>query len=341
MAEGIEGPGDTRAARLHRLRELLEALPSGTEDPLELPRLYRYASTELARAEARPGDPWAEADLRRLVARAHQRLFGAVREVRRGLAAGAARFFLVDSPRAVRAERRLLIALFAVFYGLALAAFLGVRADLELAYALQGEAAVDAQIEQLRALAPGEAWRGNFTFGLRESGTTAGWILANNIRVALLFFASGLVPPLFAWILLSNAVMLGTYLGVAAHWGQAGSITSIIACHGVIELQMIGLAGAAGLVLARAWIAPGPWSREHAMALESRRAWALASPAIPYLVLAGLIEGFVSPHAGLAGRLATAAATGLLLVAWAARGRGAREARPAAFQASSASSGRL
>ena len=46
-------------------------------------------------------------------------------------------------------------------------------------------------------------------------------------------------------------------------------ISSILWCHGTIELQMIALAGMAGLVLIRAWIAPGPWSRARAMALES------------------------------------------------------------------------
>jgi hypothetical protein len=54
------------------------------------------------------------------------------------------------------------------------------------------------------------------------------------------------------------------------------------------------------------------------MTLESRRAWALVAPAIPFLFFSGLIEGYVSPHAPLPVRLATAALTGLALAAWAA-----------------------
>ena len=110
--------------------------------------------------------------------------------------------------------------------------------------------------------------------------------------------------------------MLGTYTGVAAHWGQAGAISSILWCHGVIELQTIVLAAAAGIVLIRAWLAPGPWTRRHAMRRESRRAWALMAPVFPLLFVSGLIEGYVSPHAPTGVRLFMAGATALLLVLW-------------------------
>ena len=107
------------------------------------------------------------------------------------------------------------------------------------------------------------------------------------------------------------------------HWtppSQAGSISSILWCHGVIELQMIILAGAAGIVLIRALLAPGVWSRGHAMVLESRRAWALLAPIFPLLTFSGLIEGYVSPHAPLWARLAVGAGTGAMLVWWIANG---------------------
>jgi uncharacterized membrane protein SpoIIM required for sporulation len=140
--------------------------------------------------------------------------------------------------------------------------------------------------------------------------------MANNIWVSVLFFGTALVPPLYAFVLATNALMLGTYFGVASHWDQALAIGSILACHGTLELQMIILAGAAGLVLVRGLIAPGPWSRRHALQLGARRAWCLMAPVFPLLVISGLIEGYVSPHAGLFVRLATAGVTGALLVLW-------------------------
>ena len=283
---------------------------------LEFPRLYRRVSDELARSEAAAADGRGANDLRALLARAHGFLYAPLETDTSPFLLRAARFLLVDSPRTIRAEWRLGLALLVGFYGLSLVAYFAVRGDLELAYVLQSTEGVDAQIGQLRSTAAGEPFRGNFTFGLGESPETAGWILAHNIGVSLLCFASALIPPLFGYVLASNALMLGTYTAVASHWGQAGAISSILWCHGTIELQMIVLAGMAGLVLVRAWIAPGPWSRTHAMALESRRAWALLAPTIPGLFIPGLIEGYVSPHAPFEVRIGVAITTGLLIVAW-------------------------
>ena len=286
----------------------------------ELPRLYRAACDELAAREARGATAESARGLRELVTRAHGVLYAPFEVRREGLVRSVLRFLLVDSPRAIRAEWRLGLALLAAFYGLALAAGYAVSRDVGLAYALLDPGTVEVTVRQLRETAAGEPFRGNFTFGLGDSPQTAGWILAHNISVSLLFFASALIPPLFAWLLAQNALMVGAYTALAGHWGQAGAISSILWCHGVVELQMIVLAGMAGLVMVRAWLLPGPWTRAHAMLLESRRAWALLAPTIPLLFLSGLNEGYVSPHAPLAVRLAVAVGTGIALVLWIALG---------------------
>lgn len=295
-----------------------------------LPQLYRRSCDLLAEREARGVPSGATRALRELLARAHGVLYRPYAVQRDSAPRRALRFVLATSPRAIRAEWRLGLALLAGFYGLALAAGWAVSRDLGLAYALLDPAAVDATVQQLRDTAEGEPFRGNFTFGVGDSPSASGWILAHNIGVSLLFFASALVPPLFVWILAQNALMVGTYTALAGHWGQAGAISSILWCHGVVELQMIVLAGMAGLVLVRAWLMPGPWTRSHAMARESRRAWALLAPTLPLLFLSGLNEGFVSPHAPFAVRIAVAVGTGLALIAWIAfGGRGAAFEEPA------------
>lgn len=310
--------GDDPIVALDGLVRHVRSDPGGASEAnlLALAELYRYASTETARLEASGHDPRALAELRTLVGRAHALLYAPDTPSAGALVPRAVRFLLVDSPAAVWAERKLLGVLGALFYGLAAISFLAVRADLELAYTLQPPVAVNAEIEQLRETDPGETFRGNFTFGLGKSPIFSGLILTNNIYVSTLFFGAGLVPPLFLYILVNNGLMLGTYTGVAGHWDQAAAISSFLWCHGVIELQMILLAGAAGLVLARAWIAPGVWSRGEAMARESRRAWALMAPVFPLLTLSGLVEGYVSPHAPLVVRALVGAGSAVLLVAW-------------------------
>jgi uncharacterized membrane protein SpoIIM required for sporulation len=318
MSTQTSAPSRTRWTRL---AELVASVGRGgvgalaDDELLELPRLYREASGELLRLEASGADAGTAAELRALVARTHALLHAAERPAQ-GPVQRAVRFLWEDSPRAIRAEWKLALALALAFYGLAALAYGLVARDLELAFSLLAPEVVAAEIDQLRDVEQGEPFRGNFTFGLGESPRTAGLILAHNMGVSVLFFGAGLIPPLFAWMLGQNALMLGTYTAVAGHWDQAAEITSILWCHGTLELQAIVLAGVAGLVLVRAWIAPGPWSRSRAMALASRRAWALLAPVFPLLFMAGLIEGFISPHAPTAVRAGVALASAFGLVVW-------------------------
>ena len=223
----------------------------------------------------------------------------------------------MKNPRSLGAALLLLALSFTLVYGIAAVGFVAVANDIDRAYDLFDSSAVANEVAQLESLEEGEDFQGNFTFGLGESPGTAGWILAHNMGVGLLFFGAGLLPPLFLLLIMTNGLMLGVYTAVAWHYGQAAEISSILWCHGVIEIQCFVLASCAGMVMLRAFLAPGPYGRVHAMARSSAHAWGLFAPTFPLLFCAGLIEGFVSPHAPLAVRLATAIGTGVLLILWA------------------------
>jgi len=327
-------------ARLDRLAELVRRAEGiggvGTSgmserDLIELPRLYRFAASEIARRETAGGGAAGESveRARALVARAHAVLHRELDREAQGVVARTTRFFASEVPRVIRNEWKVIATSFAIIYGLALLSYFVVRNDLDYAWSLMSSEMVSQEIAQLEATASGEPFRGNFTFGLGKSPHAAGWIMAHNMSAGVLFFGAGLLPPLFLLVLAVNGLMLGTYTAIAAHWGQAGAISSILWCHGVIEIQALVLAGAGGLVLVRAWIAPGPWSRGHAMAMESRRAWKLLAPVFPMLFVSGMIEGFVSPHAGFLVRVAVAVGSGLALIAWIVLGGRKRPESPA------------
>lgn len=335
MPERAPAPDET--ARIATLERLLERTESGGLDALsesevlELFRLYRFASSQLARLRTRTGSSnggsrvaaatsAAEERVRALVARAHAIVHRDLEHDPRGVVERAFGFLLDEVPRAIRGEWKVVLASFALVYGLAVVSYLAVRHDLDVAWSLMSPEMVAQEIGQLEATAQGESFRGNFTFGLGHSPETAGWIMTHNMSVGILFFGSGLIPPMFLILLGVNGLMLGTYTAIAAHWGQALSISSILWCHGVLEIQAIVLAGAAGLVLVRAWIAPGPWSRRYAMQLESRKAWRLLAPVFPMLFVAGMIEGFVSPHAPTGARVSVAIVSAVVIATWVALG---------------------
>lgn len=312
---------------LARLESALAAARTGglgsieAERLAELPRLYRYAATRLSGLETSGGDPARAAELRALLSRAHALLFEGLDRDDRAWFTRAKEFFLGEVPETIRAEWRPIALSFLIVYGLAVLSYCAVYADLDRAWSLLDPGAVANEIQQLQATTAGEPFRGNFTFGLGDSPLTAGAIMTHNMSVGILFFAAALVPPLYLLLLAINGLMLGTYTAVAAHWGQGLAISSILWCHGTLEIQAFVLAGAAGLVLVRGLVAPGPWSRRHALRLSAARSVRLIAPVFPILFCAGLIEGFVTPNVGLVPRIATAVVTGTALIAWAVLGR--------------------
>jgi uncharacterized membrane protein SpoIIM required for sporulation len=78
--------------------------------------------------------------------------------------------------------------------------------------------------------------------------------------------------------------------------------------HGLLELSCIAVSCMAGLRLGWAIVDPGPLTRGASLRREARAAMEIILGTMPWLVLAGVIEGFVSPREP---PLAVSAAVGL------------------------------
>jgi uncharacterized membrane protein SpoIIM required for sporulation len=121
-------------------------------------------------------------------------------------------------------------------------------------------------------------------------------IMTNNIRVTFVAFAGGITAGVATTaILLYNGVLLGVVGGLATHAGSGSRFVELVVAHGVLELSCIAVAGMAGLRLAGAVIAPGRRPRSVAIPAEARRTVELALGTAPWLVVAGLVEGFITP----------------------------------------------
>lgn len=148
-------------------------------------------------------------------------------------------------------------------------------------------------------------------FSTGESAAFSAQIFVNNIRVTLMAFAGGItVGLLTAASLLFNGLLIGVLTGLSARAGRGAQFVELVAPHGVLELSCIVVAGAAGLRMGWSLVDPGRGHRGPALAREARAAAELALGTAPWLVLAGLVEGFVTP-AGIG--LAPAVAVGLAL----------------------------
>jgi uncharacterized membrane protein SpoIIM required for sporulation len=74
-------------------------------------------------------------------------------------------------------------------------------------------------------------------------------------------------------------------------------LLEFVSGHGVIELSVICLAGGAGLMLADAILRPGMLTRNEALRIAAQRAVQLLLGGASLLIIAGTIEGFLSPSA--------------------------------------------
>lgn len=154
-------------------------------------------------------------------------------------------------------------------------------------------------------------------------------IFTNNARVALMAYAGGLtggVLTLFS--LVFNGLVIGLVGGLATAAGNGEALWRLIAPHGVLELSLIVVAGAAGLRTGWALLHPGHLTRMESLSREGRAGVEMALGAAVLLVPCGLVEGFVTPR-GLSLSAALGVGITLGLVFWALvlwRGRVPRSA---------------
>jgi uncharacterized membrane protein SpoIIM required for sporulation len=136
---------------------------------------------------------------------------------------------------------------------------------------------------------------------MEERPYASAFIMRNNIQVSFLAFASGLTAGLLTlWVLFLNGLMIGTLTGLTAFHGIGFELWTFVIGHGVIELSVIFMAGGSGLMLGWAILRPGLLRRRDALAQAARKAVYLLLGAVPWLVVAGTIEGFISPNEDIA-----------------------------------------
>ena len=254
----------------------------GPEGVRRLGALYRGAVADLARGRrASPSDP-AVRGLEDLVNRARATIYAA--PGRRG---SARDYFARGYWQAVHERRRIVLLAWALLLG---------STVLATAWAVHDPGAAAGVVPGSLAGGGGGPHR---AIGLAagQAAALSVSIFTNNIGVTFSSFASGIalgIAP--AFFLLYNGLLLGAVAGIASSAGHTADVIELIAPHGVLELSCIAVSAAAGMRMGWALVEPGSLKRTEALALEAPRAVLLVLGTAPWLVLAGLVEGFVTPH---------------------------------------------
>ncbi len=121
-------------------------------------------------------------------------------------------------------------------------------------------------------------------------------IMTNNIVVALFAFALGVFYGLGTlYIIGLNGLLLGGVFAFTAEYSLHGKLFSFVVAHGIVELTVICIAGAAGVHLGEALARPGARTRTEAFREAVRLGGRLMVVCALFLVGAGFIEGYISP----------------------------------------------
>ena len=247
----------------------------------ELIVLYQRTSSHLSYAQTYFADPGLVVRLSQLVAAAGAVIYGTQARTVRGLG----RFFTRTFPAAFWHVRRF------VLISAALTFLPAVGVGTWLAHSPRAvEATAPAAVRQTYVNQDFEHY-----YSSEPAAAFATQVYTNNVRVSIFAFAAGIllcVPT--AVILVINGANLGVAAGLFAAAGQSAKFYGLVLPHGLIELTSVVLAGAAGLRLGWAVIDPGDRPRSAALAEEGRRAVVLVLGVVFTLLVAGLIEGFVT-----------------------------------------------
>lgn len=280
----------SRSPRWVALNRLLKQARGRRDDDPEqvraLVKEFRSLATDLSLSRQSLGQGAITRQLEALFSQAHEVIYQRAHNLWQDL-------FVVyrdEIPALVTRKMRLtIISTLALFIATAVAGWLLVNTYPELASLFASE----TMINKVQA---GKLWTDDM-LNIVPSSLLSFQIMTNNITVALVAFVLGALYGIGTLYIISlNGFMLGGIFAFTRHYNLDSRLLEFVVAHGIVELSVICIAGAAGIQLGEALIRPGNRTRGEAFHFAVSDAGKLLFVVVPFLVGAGLIEGYISPN---------------------------------------------
>ncbi|WP_395610750.1 stage II sporulation protein M [Pseudomonas sp. B22129] len=272
--------------------EQLKQLEQGktkASDMADFPRQYRRLCQHLAMAQDRGYSSYLVDPLQQLALRGHQQLY----RHRSQLAANVLSFLLAGFPRLVREQWRFVAIASALFFGSLAGIALLVYLFPDLIYSIISP----QQVAEMQSMYDPDASRLGRAAdrASSEDWMMFGYYVMHNTGIAFQTFAAGLLLGLGSvFFLIFNGLIIGAISGHLTEIGYGQTFWSFVIGHGAFELSAIALAGAAGLQLGWALIAPGPLARSESLRLAARKSVQMLCGVMVFLLIAAFIEAYWS-----------------------------------------------
>ncbi|WP_299313531.1 stage II sporulation protein M [uncultured Aquimarina sp.] len=255
--------------------------------PDELSSLYIEITDHLSYARTFYPNSQTFSYLNGLASNAHQKIYKTKKEKKNRFYS----FWVKEFPlEFYKYQRQLLIA----FLVSALFTAIGVYSsatDGAFVRSILGDGYVNMTLENIEKDDPMAVYK-----KMEETNMFLG-ITINNIRVALNCFILGIMLGIGTiYMLMQNFIMLGSFQYFFYEKGLLWESARTIWIHGTIEISVIIIAGCAGLVVGNSILFPKTYTRLTSFVRGVKAGLKIVISTVPFFIIAGFLEGFVTRH---------------------------------------------
>ncbi|MFD1095647.1 stage II sporulation protein M [Salegentibacter chungangensis] len=253
--------------------------------PKDLSALYIEVSDHLSYARTFYPESNTVIYLNGLASQAHQKIYRNKKEPGNRFIS----FYLKEFPLLFYSFRKQLMLSFIIFSLFVGVGVFSAATDGAFVRSILGDSYVNMTLENIANNDPMAVYK-----EMASSDMFLG-ITINNIRVGLFAFTLGILGGIgTAFILMQNAVMLGSFQYFFYDKGVFWESVRTIWIHGTIEISVIIVAGCAGLVLGKSILFPQTYSRLKSFTMGVKNGLKIVVSTIPFFIIAGFLEGFVT-----------------------------------------------
>ncbi|GGG46031.1 stage II sporulation protein M [Christiangramia forsetii] len=257
----------------------------GNLSPGQLSDIYIELSDDLSYSKTFYPKSNTSTYLNALVAGLHQKIYRSKKESGNRFIT----FFTKEFPSQFHKHQKQLLLSFLIFAGFCIIGAYSSATDAAFVRSILGDAYINMTLENIDNSDPMAVYK-----KASETDMFLG-ITLNNIRVSLMAFSLGILAGIgTVFLLMQNAVMLGSFQYFFYDKGLLWESARTIWIHGTIEISVIIVAGCAGLVVGKSILFPGTYTRLKSFTMGIKNGLKIVISTIPFFIIAGFLEGFVT-----------------------------------------------
>ena len=201
-------------------------------------------------------------------------------------------FFKTEVPLVMYQYRRYFLYVFLFFILFTAIGAISARYDKNFVNLILGDDYVNMTIENIK--------KGNAVAVYQQGSNwgTAISIITNNLMVGTKLYVNGVFLGVGTIIaLFYNCIMLGSFQYFFYEHGVLKDSLRGIWLHGAFEIFSIVIVAMAGLILGASILFPKTYSRINSFKIGFRDSFKIFISTVPFIIVAGIIEGFVTRYA--------------------------------------------